>query len=54
MLLMWVSSLEKADISSKLSWKQYSLYYLKHKRCIFARGLLLAKQADRKAAMVLV
>lgn len=32
---------EKDDISSKLSWKQYSLCYLKHERCIFVLKLLL-------------
>lgn len=40
MLLMWVWNLEKADNSSKLSWKQYTLYYLKHEKYIFGRGLL--------------
>jgi hypothetical protein len=44
-------NLEKADISSKLSWKQYSLYYFKHKRCIFGSGLFLVKQSDGVAVM---
>lgn len=48
MLLMWVQNLEKADISSKLSWKQYSLYYLKHKRCTFGCGLFSAKEQIKR------
>lgn len=52
MLLVWVQNLEKADISSKLSWKQYSLYYLKYKRCIFGRVLFLVKQSDGEPSRV--
>ena len=39
-------------ISSKLSWKQYSLYYLKHKRCTFGCGLFSAEESDQEAVAV--